>query len=72
MKTGMLWFDNDPKRLPAEKIRRAADYYQNKYGLRPNLVFVNPRDGETEVSGIAVEASKQVLVNHYWVGVRNA
>jgi len=37
MSTGMLWFDNDPKLdLPA-KIQRAIEYYQKKYGQKPDL-----------------------------------
>jgi len=54
MKIGMLWFDNDKQTDLATKIQHAADYYQNKYGLRPNLCYVHPtmtpksNDGENE------------------------
>ena len=41
MNIGMLWFDNTKSDL-FTKIERAAGYYQNKYGRRPNLCFVHP------------------------------
>ena len=42
MRTGMLWFDNDPKTDLPTKVLRAAAYYQKKYGCSPNLCFVHP------------------------------
>ncbi len=71
MKTGMLWFDNDAKRTLAEKVERAAAYYQKKYGRRPSLCFVHPSmlQGDAKKAGeIALEASRQVLPNHFWLG----
>jgi len=41
MNIGMLWFDNSKTDL-FTKIERAAGYYHNKYGRRPNLCFVHP------------------------------
>lgn len=51
MKIGMLWFDNDKQTDLATKIEDAADYYQHKYGLRPNLCFVHPSMAPEEISG---------------------
>ena len=31
METGMLWFDNDPKKSLNLKIQQAVDYYRNKF-----------------------------------------
>lgn len=42
MKTGMLWFDNDPKTNLAAKIIRAVEYYTKKYGRVPNLCLIHP------------------------------
>lgn len=42
MDIGMLWFDNDTKADLSVKVARAATYYQNKYGKRPDLCFVHP------------------------------
>ena len=43
MKVGMMWLDNDKKRTLDEKVRRAADYYRDKYGRFPELCLVNSR-----------------------------
>ena len=41
MNVGMMWFDNDPRTAITAKVTRAADYYQQKYGLAPNLCLVH-------------------------------
>lgn len=84
MKIGMLWFDNDKKTDLITKIEHAADYYQNKYGLRPNLCYVHPsmapysledKSDETDpeamfrAGSVMVRTSKSVLPNHIWIGV---
>ena len=72
MRTGMLWFDNDPKTdLPA-KVVRAAAYYQKKYGCSPNLCFVHPSMLQVEAKKtgeIELRPSRQVLPNHFWLGM---
>lgn len=73
MKTGMLWYDNDPKTdLPA-KIERAAAYYRQKYGQTPNLCFVHPsmlKDAPPpDRNGIEVKTTRQVLPYHLWLGI---
>ncbi len=42
MDTGMLWFDNDPRKDLVTKINLASDYYFKKYGRKPDLCFVHP------------------------------
>lgn len=73
MKTGMLWFDNDPKTDLRAKISRAATYYQHKYGKHPDLCFVHP----TMLGGAALRAyesieirpNRAILPNHIWIGL---
>jgi len=43
MNTGMMWYDADPKTTLSTKVERAAEYYERKYGRRPNTCLVNPR-----------------------------
>lgn len=82
MKIGMLWFDNDKQTDLVTKVENAADYYQQKYGLRPNTCYVHPTmapggdDAAIEDEGPVLEAgsihvktSKTVLPNHIWIGV---
>jgi len=74
MKTGMLWFDNDPKTDLETKINKAARYYQNKYGQIPNLCFVHPsmlgKQNKT-LQGLDIRTSSKVLPNHLWLGITN-
>ncbi len=84
MKIGMLWFDNDKQTDLLTKIEHAADYYLNKYGLRPNLCYVHPsmtpkseKDTKAgnnneqllKAGNVVVRTSITVLPNHIWIGV---
>jgi len=70
MKTGMLWFDNDPSTdLPA-KVRRAAGYYSGKYGKSPTLCFValNFKNPPATVDGITIKPNRAILTDNLWIG----
>jgi len=72
MKIGMLWFDNDPKTDLVGKIDRAVSYYRRKYGSAPNTCYVNPlvlAGGVLQTPGIAIKGNRQVMPNHFGVGV---
>lgn len=71
MKTGMLWFDNDPKVDLTTKIARAVAYYQKKYGQKPDLCYVHPTmlSTMTKTQGVDVRPNRAVLPNHFWIGV---
>jgi len=75
MVIGMLWFDNNSKIDLAAKIHQAAEYYQKKYGRRPNMCFVNPGTlgvDEYKANGIQLRTSRTVMPNHFWLGVNNS
>ena len=71
MNVGMLWLDTDKNRTLDEKVVRAAEYYENKYGYLPELCLVNSSviEGSKAVGHIKVEAAKTVLPNHFWLGM---
>jgi hypothetical protein len=72
MRTGMLWFDNDKERDVTTKLRRAVDYYKNKYGQYPNLCYIHPSmslGAPRVVDGVSVASSNMVLPHHFWLGV---
>jgi hypothetical protein len=76
LETGLLWFDDDPRRSLEDKIRRAAAHYQHKHGHTPNVCFVHPSvfndDGKQRierVGGLEVRVSRSVLLHHFWLGV---
>ena len=60
MKTGLLWFDDDPRKELEEKVLRAAAHYERKYGQAPELCFVHPSafDGNGNGNGNGKRAKK--------------
>ncbi len=72
MMTGMLWYDNSPKTNLSDKVIRAATYYHQKYGKKPDLCFVHPSmlPGQAlHPAGIEIRSASQVLPNHLWLGI---
>mgnify|MGYP001168709664 FL=1 len=71
METGMLWFDNDTRSDLLTKVVRAADYYQRKYGKKPDVCFVHPSavQDSQRMDGIEIRRSQMVLPNHLWIGL---
>ena len=71
MNVGMLWLDDDKQTTLEDKILRAADYYLEKYGRSPDLCLVNKTMVEDEclVGKIQIQPAKNVLLNHFWLGV---
>jgi hypothetical protein len=80
MKTGLLWYDNDPVRELVEKVERAAAHYERKFGRPPTLCLVHPslvdggeKGAESKVPAAAgdveIRAGRAVLPNHFWLGV---
>jgi len=69
MNIGMMWFDNDPKASTNEKVGRAVEYYEKKYGRRPNLCFVHPSQPAASGAPVEVRSSKQLRPNNFWLGV---
>ncbi len=73
MTIGMLWFDNDPKASLNDKIARAVEHYQKKYGQRPNLCYVHPSMLPEESRGgpVEVKTNRFVQPNHLWIGIQS-
>ena len=73
MDIGMLWFD-DSSRSFAEKVRRAAVYYKEKYGREPTLCLVNPEtwdSSDDKKLPVEMRQARLVLPNHFWIGVED-
>lgn len=73
MKTGLLWFDANPKRDLAEKITRAAKRYRQKHGIAPNTCYVHhsalsDNDKTAKIRQIQVVISQSALQHHFWIG----
>lgn len=80
MKTGLLWYDNDPVKELVEKVRRAAAHYERKFGRAPTLCLVHPshvngkgkkagNNGNTSAGDVEIRAGRSVLPNHFWLGI---
>ena len=73
MDIGMLWLDDDKQRPFEEKMKRASDYYREKYGRFPELCFVNTSmlaEEKKKVGRIEVQPTKNILPNHFWLGMK--
>jgi hypothetical protein len=70
---GLLWFDDDPARAVGDKVRRAVQRYQQKYGHKPDVCYVNPKHlkpGDPEqVEGVKILPAQTVLPFHFWLGM---
>lgn len=73
MHTGMLWFDNDQKSTLETKIKKAVEYYQKKYGNKPDLCLVHPSmmTGTIDMDTITVRPYRPVLPGHIWIGIED-
>lgn len=72
MNEGLMWFDNDPQRKLADKVRQAATRYQVKFGRRPTVCYLNAADldGQVEqVGGVQLQVAPNVLRHHLFIGV---
>jgi hypothetical protein len=53
-----------------EKVERAAAYYGDKYGRKPELCFVNPEmlSAEKTINSIVVQTAASIQPNYFWLG----
>jgi len=75
MKIGLLWFDNDRKRSLEDKISAGAERYFEKFGVQPNVCYVNPRaleGDEGQIGDLRVCAAQNILRHHFWLGRQEA
>ena len=70
MREGLLWYDDTPDRILADKIMPAVRRYREKFGVAPNVCFVHVSelDSEQQVDGVRVSSRPTVLRHHFWVG----
>ena len=74
MKTGLLWYDDDPAATLEKKVRRLAKYYCCKYGFKPDTchvhhsVFAGKKKKFAAVGDITVSVGNTVQVDYFWIG----
>lgn len=71
MNIGMLWLDADKNRSFEEKVKRAAEYYRDKYGRFPELCLVSTKtiSDQLKVGRVMVQPAKTVMPNYFWLGM---
>lgn len=72
MKSGLLWYDPKSSNIQ-DKIQAAARRYQEKFGIVPNIAFVNPADLQpgARVKNIKIQSKQTILPNYIWLGVES-
>lgn len=79
MRTGLLWFDDDPRKELEEKVLRAAAHYERKHGHPPDLCYVHPdafgdngngkKSDVVKAGEVEIRAGRSVLLHHFWLGM---
>lgn len=76
---GLLWFDNDQKKTWQQRVKEAAERYQQKFFIKANRCYVNGKTVNPklvifdsgafveEIDGIQVYLSDTTLINHFFV-----
>ena len=71
MREGLLWFDDSPQRELAEKVKQAAQRYQQKFGLAADVCYVNQvalTKEEWRVEQVRVLPLPTIRPHHFWIG----
>jgi hypothetical protein len=72
MQEGLLWFDNDPQRKMADKIKQAAKRYQSRLHCKPTVCYLNSEEFDTslnQVDGIHLKPARNIRPHYFWIGV---
>lgn len=73
MHTGMLWFNNDKSLTLEQKVSQAVEYYEKKYGRKPDLCLIHPsmmsESRELKMDVLTVRPYRPVLPGHLWLGI---
>lgn len=74
MRSGALYFDNNPDRALEDKVRGAAKQYKDAYGSDPDVCYVHPFLLLFEIrvdDQIDVLVTNSVLPNHFFIGIKD-
>ncbi|MFM8367572.1 MAG: hypothetical protein ACKOBD_02315 [Chloroflexota bacterium] len=73
MHTGLLWYDNDPRTTLSVKIQKAMEYYNKKFGRKPDICLVHPsmmdvNQVQLELGKLVIRPYRPVMPGHFWIG----
>lgn len=63
----MLWYDGSTAPV-ADRVSRAATFYEEKYGRRPTRCLVPKGTDATGLTGLTCVEDQYVLPNHLMIG----
>lgn len=70
MNEGLLWFDNNPSSTFEEKLYRLIQFYENKFGEKPENVFVYRTNLQSTllVEGVTINIipKQWIIQNHFF------
>ena len=76
MQAGLLWYDSEPGRTVAAKAAAAAERFEQKFGVVPDVCYVNARtlqEGEDSIpfhdGQLRLVPANNILINHFWIGL---
>ena len=71
MHTGLMWFDDDPRKTLDKKIEQAAARYQEKYGHAATACYVPAATSGAPAShqGVRIIPARTIRLNYIWLGV---
>ena len=70
MREGMLWFDDEKQVEMKDKVSKAINFFQSKYGQLPHACYVHPLSFDKEIildESIKVHPNARVIKNHIWL-----
>jgi len=68
MKSGLMWYDPDPKKPASLKIEEAAQRYREKFGTEPNACHVCPGEAASH-DRMLVVPNRWIRPHYFWLGV---
>lgn len=67
----LMYFDDNTKRTPAEKIAAAIDAYRARFGAAPTVVLTNENE-RVAVAGVEVRSEGYIRKSNFWIGMVEA
>jgi hypothetical protein len=74
VQTGLMWYDDDPRKTLEAKIEQAAARYLEKYGHAATSCYINPATpaAATSRQGVRILPANTIRPNYLWLGVDEA
>lgn len=69
MLLGWCWFDNDKKKPIEQKVQEAKTHYERKFGLVPNVCYVNDSVPKGIQAVLELRRAQYILPFHFWLGI---